>query len=102
MKLVIPKTVKVGAKTYTVQLVSSWNAAKGHENYGKTNHGTQEILLDNSVHPQQLEDTFFHELEHVINTEAGFGDEINCSQEEFVSRTTPVRHQVFTDNKLFQ
>jgi hypothetical protein len=102
VKFVIPKTVKVGAKIYTVTLVGSWNAAKGHENFGVSNHGTQEILIDKAIHAQQLEDTFLHELEHVIATEAGFEGEINCSQEELVRRTTPIRHQVFTDNKLFQ
>ena len=102
MKLVIPKTVKVGAKTYTVQLVSSWDTAKGHENYGKTSHATQEIFVDKTPHPEQVVDTFLHELLHVVMNESGFSDPIECPEEELVRRITPILYQVFTDNKLFQ
>lgn len=97
MNLQIPTRIKVGAKTFQVMLSRSWDADKGHDNFGKTNFGTQQIFIDNTVHPEQATDTFIHEVMHVVLSEAGFGDEISCTEEELVCRITPVLQSLIAE-----
>jgi len=65
MKVKVPKTIKLLSHTYRVRCNSKELVAVGA--MGLTRHLHQEIILDtNNIPPTELDQTFLHELLHVV------------------------------------
>ena len=89
----IPTTVKVGAMTYTVEIVPGMFA--DHSEFGHVWYGTQTIRIAGDVPPERQFNAFIHELYHAIKFEAGEVDEQDERETRSISN---VLTQVFVDN----
>jgi hypothetical protein len=89
----VPDTLKILGKTWKV-IREEYLASDG-ERYGEVRWMSQGIYLDNRMTGEHEEDTFLHELVHILC--------INCGidmEEEEVRRFASNLHQLLHDNRL--
>lgn len=91
-------SLKVGGFTYEVEVVDTHDPRKTADNDGVTLHANLLILIDRELAPDRREETLAHETLHCALNFAGFGEEISCTQEELVTRLSPVLHMIRKDN----
>lgn len=96
----IPKKLKVGGQIYDVSSVKSSDEKKQHNNWGKTNHGTQKIYLDRELPQTLLEEVFLHELLHAATNHCGLNMELGDKEEDFVNRMSTTLYMILKDNRL--
>jgi hypothetical protein len=97
--MMIPESVKVGAKTYTVRRVNYPVVVNGRECYGSIDYGRQEILVrDDEFSEQTAVNTFLHELVHAIAHERmiDWGDQT----EEYTESLAKGLHALIIDNGI--
>lgn len=87
----IPKKLKVGAHIYTVKLVKSAGLAEGE--LGNTDIAHNKMVIDTNQEPDQVEETFIHEIFHAIN---------NQLDHAMLESLAHQFHQVLRDNKLLR
>lgn len=64
--------VKIGWMEYKVKVVKSSEINNGDgEFYGRCNHGTNTIIINDSYSKEQREATLLHEVIHVVDNYAG-------------------------------
>ena len=81
----IPKVVRIGCYNYSVNLMHDDDAAIAGV-MGAAYHSQLSIRLRTDVPPQQLANTFLHEVIHAIHYVFGIGDDDN--EETFTNLTT--------------
>lgn len=88
----IPKTIKVGAKTYKVELTEML-----HENgsCGVTHPDLGVIQLSDKLPKDELEITFLHEVLHACWNFAGISRE---NEEEVITQLSPILYTVLKEN----
>ena len=71
----LPKTLKIGALTYTVEPEKNLHSAEGHSLYGQIFYTDCKILIDEKyVDSQRLPFSLWHEVIHGILEQAGMAD----------------------------
>ena len=98
----IPSKIKVGGMTYKIDQVSSYDMAKGCDNWGKTDFSTLSIKVDKELPQERKEESFLHEVFHTIMHSTGLFREVKEKEEDFVLRISQAVYQVFKDNKLLK
>jgi len=96
MNTMLPKTVKVGFQEWEIRtdnLVANGDCGICSKTY-KT------ITIDQEI-PDQ-EETLLHELLHACCDFAGMEDDEKLTEEEFISRISPILYTVLTENKLWE
>ncbi|MEK6880052.1 MAG: hypothetical protein AABY22_10610 [Nanoarchaeota archaeon] len=93
----IPKKLKVGGHEYTIRITPVTDKAKGSNNWGRTYHATQEILIDKELSITKQEETFVHEIVHCIES---FME--SNSKENHVTRFSNGLYQVLKENNLLK
>lgn len=81
----IPKTVRVGGLTYSIQVIAGFEQASDRY-YGDHNSVLQRIRLCADMSNERLANTFMHELMHAIHCAYDVGD--NTDEESNTYRTT--------------
>jgi Zn-dependent peptidase ImmA (M78 family) len=94
MNIKIPKTVKVGAMTYSVEIVP--NLFSKRSLYGEVTYSDQSIIIAGDVSESRQFNAFLHELTHAILFE--MGDWERSSDELFVRQFSNMLTQVAVDN----
>ncbi len=92
--MTIPKTIKVGAHTYTIQYEKRLNL--NHEAAGQSRHLHSEIILDPDQAQTQLEDTLLHEMLHAIDWQVHIFNKDDV--EDQITRLSSLLLQVIKDN----
>lgn len=91
--MIIPNTVKVGAMTYTVEIVPNMLADRGL--YGEVKYGSQTIKIAGDINEARQYNAFIHELTHAMLFESGdMGDQ----DEAFVRKLSSMLTCVIVDN----
>ena len=102
----IPKKLKVGAHTYTVEFTKHKNEERGRYNWGKTMHESKRILIDKEVPESQKDETFVHEILHLAMHESrlnyDFDDKVQLTDEQVVNRMTQPLHSILKNNNLLK
>jgi len=98
----IPSKIKIGGLTYKIDQVSSYDMAKGCENWGKTDFSTLKIKIDKELPQERKEEAFLHEVFHTIIHCTGLFRDIKEKEEDFVVRISQSTYQVLVDNKLLR
>ena len=95
----LPKSIRVAA--FDIE-IKSWDAHYGNDRgrFGEFSAGQQEIRIDQSLKPQKLLDTMFHELGHAIYW--AYGMEDDDKEERIVSTFATAWTQIFRDNPDFR
>ena len=93
----IPKKLKIGGHEYIVRIAPVTDKAKGANNWGRTYHATNEILIDKELSTTKQEETFIHEVVHCIEH---FME--SNSKESHVSRFSNGLYQALKDNGLLK
>lgn len=97
----IPKTLKVGAHSYKIQIKKVRDNAKGANNWGKTSFATGELFLDSELIPSMLEETFLHEICHIACYQTGLTQKLEEKEEEdIVNRISLGLYAILKENKL--
>lgn len=91
--MIIPKTIKVGAMVYTVEIVPELHANR--ELYGEVIYGTQTIKIAGDINDARKFNAFLHELTHAILFESG---DMTDQDEAYVRRFSNLLTQVAVDN----
>lgn len=94
----IPKKVKIGAHTYTVMIEPQ--LSENHNLAGQSRHARGVIVLDKEQTQTQLEDTLLHEILHAINAQVKFIPDDRDTEEDAVSRLSPILLQVLKENSF--
>jgi hypothetical protein len=94
----LPKTVKIGAAHWTVEVVAEELSARGV--FGECDHAHNRLLIAAEQSEYEQEATLSHEIEHAISRHVGFDPEEKrkYSEEEWILRTSPMRHTVLVEN----
>jgi hypothetical protein len=96
----IPKTVKIGAKTFSVSFndpVSQDMSTDGYINYGQ-----QKIVLRNHLlNKERQEQAFIHEITHAIDDSFCIKDSGEKLTESEVERLSSSFYQIVKENKIF-
>jgi len=90
-KPVIPKSIKIGGKTYKVRFFNRDELRKNL--FGQIGLDAQEIRIDDSLHQEKVEQTITHEIIH--GCEHALGKDFN---EETVTALGELLYQVLMDN----
>jgi Zn-dependent peptidase ImmA (M78 family) len=90
----LPTQVKVGAMTYTVEVVPELFENKSL--YGEVTYADQRISIAGDCSPARQVNALIHELTHAILFESGDCDMYH--DEEFVRRLANMLTQVAVDN----
>lgn len=102
----IPKTIKVGAHIFTVELTKPKDTERNRTNWGKTMLEEKRILIDRELPESQLEETFLHEIMHICFHESRINYDIDekvaLTEEQIVSRLITPLHSILKNNKLLK
>lgn len=104
MKLEKIDSIRVFGKTYKIVYVGADNFDLLDGKYGKVSFQTQIMYLDNSLTGEQVMDSFFHELFHIISSDLKMDMAENqvqmlaCGMTDFIINNS--RKLIFTDEKL--
>ncbi|MDR9792738.1 ImmA/IrrE family metallo-endopeptidase [Aeribacillus pallidus] len=90
----IPTKIKVGAMTYTVEIVPDLYAKRSL--YGEVTYGNQSIIIAEDISPARQFNAFMHELTHAMLFE--MGDWERSKEEQFVRSFSNMLTQVAVDN----
>jgi hypothetical protein len=71
LKVVLPKTIKIGGHDYILTFDSEH--VKARSNWGETDNKDREITFSGPATPQQISGTFIHECLHAIDWVYGRG-----------------------------
>ena len=94
----IPKTVKVGAHTYTIKEVDNLDGVMGMQENIKL-----KIQIDKDLPQSQKEETFFHECLHGILDISGINRDMGTTEEEkLVQAIGHGFYQLLIDNNLLK
>ncbi len=100
----IPKSIKVGGHTYSVELTKTKDTEKGKHHWGITYLEEKRILLDKEMPVTQIEETFLHEILHICMHQSRISydieDKIELSEEQIVMRLTIPLYQILKENNL--
>lgn len=88
--MVIPKKVEIFGKIYKIILVD--NLLEKEKYYGIISYNNQNIKLDKNLPENLLNQTFMHEIIHMILEEIG---EKDLNNEKFVDLFSNALYQVF-------
>lgn len=91
----IPDKVKVGAMTYTIEIVPNMFADRSL--FGEVTYANQRIKIAGDVSADRRFNIFVHELYHAVKFEAGEQDD---QDEREVLAVSNVLTQVFVENGL--
>ena len=92
----LPASIKIGAKKYAVRVVKKGLGS----DYGDFNPEKHLIRINaNSKYEEQVE-TLLHEILHACCAFAGVAENETLTEEQFVSRVTPILHSVLKENEL--
>jgi len=98
----IPKKLKVGALYYDVVLDDNYQLSL---HCGVTKRSALKIVIDGTLAPAIIEETFIHEILHCAFSQAGFirvsTEKFEISEEELCERLSPILHQILKENKLW-
>jgi predicted SprT family Zn-dependent metalloprotease len=97
MKFPIPRTVKLMGRTFKVTLVPNLKDEDGEMLWGDSLADAGYIRLNPAAQQDVLEQTFFHELTHVILEMAG--KEKLSADEAFVDLMASLWHQAMTSRR---
>ena len=93
----IPQKLKVGGHIYKILVSKTSSEQKGHNNWGRTNHGTLNIYIDRELAESKQEETFFHELLHAVDHHMG-----SIMKEDVIEKISNGLYQVLKDNNLLK
>lgn len=93
----MPRKLRIGAFTFTVELYEPVNLDPGHE-FGYVDFGTKTIRLRHDVGFEQLANTFIHEVLHAIHWAYGLMGFEDVSEENYTVIGANGLCQFFTDN----
>ena len=100
--MVIPKKLKVGALCYDVIVDDNYQFSP---HCGVTKRSALKIIIDGTLPPAIIEETFIHEILHCVFSQAGFiktsTEKFEISEEELCERLSPILHQILKENKLW-
>jgi hypothetical protein len=100
----IPKKLKVLSHEYDVKIVDTADDEKGRDNWGMTNHAKKIIRIDNLLSDSTIEETFIHEMLHVVFHLSGVGTDLDGGQrtteESVVDKIAPILTSILKDNKI--
>lgn len=97
----IPKTIKIGWRTYTVKFVSDLVGDNGEILYGETDFTNYIIYINKDINKYEQEVTFLHEVKHCIYHSQG---QIEWRDNEIlISANAEGLYQFIRDNpKVFE
>ena len=99
----IPKKLKVGGHTYTITFNKTNDEVRGKNNWGITNHELKTMYIDKEVPQSQKEETFIHELLHIVNHQTKLNYELSSHKEEnIVKRMAESLYTILKDNNLLK
>ena len=96
-------SIKVFGKTYKIVYVGKDNFDLLDGKYGKVSFQTQTMYFDNSLADEQLMDSFFHELFHIISSDLKMEvaenqiQQLACGMTDFIINNS--RKLIFTEVK---
>jgi len=94
----IPATITIGNQDWIIKPdVTERESGNDGSNY----RGSQIISYDPHLHIQQQELAILHEILHACGSFAGMEDKDKLTEEEWVTRVTPILLAVLEKNKLF-
>lgn len=97
----IPKKFKIAGMTWTVKYDTAVTHDEG--NFGSTHYASQTIYLDPTISKQKQEQTFLHELMHVVFWHFGLTRLFDDKQEEIiVNAASNGLYHVLLDNKIME
>lgn len=81
----LPKRVKIGAYTYTIERLTATDTDLGEGNDGITNFDSLRVLIHDTLNFQNVVNTLYHELNHAVNHVFGIDD--NSSEEDIATQS---------------
>ena len=90
-----PKTVRIGGRLFKLKATDK-DAFMASENFGNVIEETDTILYWEDATPLHTREIIMHEIDHCINIIQGLTDK--STEEEFTSRGTSLRVQVWFDD----
>lgn len=96
--MTLPSTIKIGAKTYTIQLMP---ILSDEEELGHCHPTRQLIRIDSSLPETEQEETLLHEIIHACCNFTGMFTEAKnekLNEEEFATRLSPILYTVLKEN----
>jgi len=103
MKLEEIDSIKVFGKTYKIVYVNTDNYDQLDGKYGKLSFQTQTMYLDSTLVDEQMIDSFFHELFHIISSDLKMEiaenqiQQLACGMTDFIINNS--RKLIFTEEK---
>jgi len=97
MALKIPRILKVGAGIYDIEYDAT---IRDDNKVGVTYPSRRLIRIDPNVPRVNQEETFIHEMLHTCCVYAGINYSETLTEEEFISRISPILHTVLTENRI--
>ncbi len=94
----IPKTIKVGNLTYKVEYIK--DGFEESDFYGRSWTKPQIIKLNPNLKKEHTEETFFHEILHLILDGGAYKEE--SGNEKLVHHLSASFYQVLRDNNLLK
>lgn len=95
----LPRRIRVLNRTYIVKAMTTEDGE--HIGDGVCNPRREIIKISLDQSNNNILETLFHEVAHAVNSAASLGD--SSSEEDYVTRTTPIWMAVWRDNpELFQ
>lgn len=101
MKLEKIDSIKVFGKTYEIIYVGEDNYDLLDGKYGKLSYQTQTMYIDKTMADEQIIDSFFHELFHIISADLKMEldekqtQQLACGMTDFIINNS--RKLIFTD-----
>lgn len=95
----IPKKLKVGGHTYTVNIVKGDNALCSPQYLGRTSHNKNTIDLEEEIPDSKREEVFLHEILHICFDQGGIDREYK-EEEYLVNTLSNQLYSILKDNKI--
>jgi len=95
---VIPKKLKIGATEWSV---TRTNIALEDSSCGLCVKMEHRLEIDKDLIPAVAEETFLHEVLHACCDFAGIQHEEELTEEQFISRVSPILYTVLKENTLW-
>lgn len=100
--MIIPEKIKAGAHTYDVIHAKTRDETKGN-GWGKTHRADLKIWLDEALPRTRLEETFMHELMHVVYDMACLNAVVEkMEEEEIVNRLSQYLYLLLKENDMLK
>jgi len=103
MRLEKVDSIRVFGKTYKIVYVGTDNYDQLDGKYGKLSFQTQTMYLDSTLADEQMIDSFFHELFHIISSDLKMEiaenqiQQLACGITDFIINNS--RKLIFTEEK---